>query len=211
MGAPWGVLQLWVLGSQSPGIRENQRPPPLSVQLPLAVCQSSCPMGHDTCPNASFRIRGRQRPIAEPQRSGVRMGQKPVQGYAKTRHLDSRESEAGASVPGHSSTARVKNSGSPGRWLISRWAGGWVRKRCSGTPSMYMSRARTEWVDLGWALPPVVGLPCCRPAACDSPCDGTLISSPQRWFSRVACEGVLPLERAYLDPKLPLSVEVGMD
>lgn len=75
------------------------------VQLPLAVCQSSYPMGHDTCPNASFRIRGQQRPIAEPQRSGVRMGQKPAQGYAKTRHLDSRESEAGASVPGHSSTA----------------------------------------------------------------------------------------------------------
>ncbi|KAI7786317.1 hypothetical protein LA080_004138 [Diaporthe eres] len=100
-----GVLQLWVLRSHSPGIRENQRPPPLMVQLPLAVCQSSYPMDHDICPNASFRIRGRQRPIAEPQRSGVRMGQKPAQGYAKTRHLDSRESETGASVPGHSSTA----------------------------------------------------------------------------------------------------------
>lgn len=36
-GGPGGVLQLWVLRSHSPGIRENQRPPPLSVQLPLAV------------------------------------------------------------------------------------------------------------------------------------------------------------------------------
>lgn len=48
-----GPLQLWVLCSQSPGIRKNQRPPPLSTQLPPAVCQSSSSVGYDTCPNAS--------------------------------------------------------------------------------------------------------------------------------------------------------------
>lgn len=72
---------------------------------------------------------------------------------------------------------------------------------------VHVAYTHIEWVDWVWALSPVVGLPCCRPAACDRACDGTLISSPQRWFGGWRCEGVLPLEHCVLDPKLPLMSE----
>lgn len=99
------------------------------------------------------------------------MGQKPVQGYAKTRHLDSRESVGGASVPGHSSTARVKSpQEAQGHEAAPRYSVCNVSVHLADTPH----RLRTSGLD--WT-----GGPTSRAAGLrrvTRPCDGTLIKSP---------------------------------
>lgn len=102
-----GLCNLWVLCSPVPRYLWYQEESKAATsQRPTVARRVSV---RPVRPNASSGSEAFKRAAAEPQRSGVRMGQKPVQGYAKTRHLDSRESVGGASVPGHSSTARVKN------------------------------------------------------------------------------------------------------
>lgn len=124
----WGSLQLWVLCSHSPGIRKNQRPPPLGVQLPLAVCQSSYPVGYDTCPNASS---GSEADEGQPRSRSVAVcAWDRNQSKITPRHAISTRASQRA-VPVCRDIHRKHESrisGSPGRWSISRVAGRWARK-----------------------------------------------------------------------------------
>lgn len=152
---PGGVLQLWVLGSHSPGIRENEKPRPLSVQLPPAVCQSSCPMGHDTCPNASSGSeadKGQSR-----SRSVAVCAWDRNQPKVTPRHaISTRTSQRPVPVcrDGHRQHESRVQHAQPG-WLISRWAGRWVRMRrpalraCAGICWNWQSG--WAFVSRGWA------------------------------------------------------------